>query len=188
MGAALKIDLAHRGIDQAGLRNAVKDHRAASTLMGACSVDLRPSEEAIIGLVLVAENIAALALIAGVDEWSGSSSPRIISWRGHGHGVAVSRLQHVVGGQHQQRASAWASADSGRWTAIWSPSKSALKAVQTSGVQLDGLALDQDRLEGLNAQTVQRRCTVQQHGVLGDDLSSTSHTSGRRGRPTLGAT
>ena len=26
------------------------------------------------------------------------------------------------------RASAWASADSGKWTAIWSPSKSALNA------------------------------------------------------------
>ena len=33
----------------------------------------------------------------------------------------------------RMRASAWASADSGRWTAIWSPSKSALKAWQTSG-------------------------------------------------------
>ena len=31
------------------------------------------------------------------------------------------------------RASAWASADSGRCTAIWSPSKSALNAPQTSG-------------------------------------------------------
>ncbi len=31
------------------------------------------------------------------------------------------------------RASACASAESGRWTAIWSPSKSALKAWQTSG-------------------------------------------------------
>ena len=31
------------------------------------------------------------------------------------------------------RASICASIDSGTWTAIWSPSKSALKAVQTSG-------------------------------------------------------
>src|SRR5512135_1886155 len=31
------------------------------------------------------------------------------------------------------RASSWASSESGTWTAIWSPSKSALKAVQTSG-------------------------------------------------------
>ena len=31
------------------------------------------------------------------------------------------------------RASSWASSHSGTWTAIWSPSKSALKAAQTSG-------------------------------------------------------
>ena len=30
-------------------------------------------------------------------------------------------------------ASTWASIDSGKWTAIWSPSKSALKPLQTSG-------------------------------------------------------
>ena len=32
-----------------------------------------------------------------------------------------------------RRASSWAAAESGTWTAIWSPSKSALKAEQTSG-------------------------------------------------------
>ena len=37
-------------------------------------------------------------------------------------------------------------------------------------VQLDGLALHQLRLEGLDTQAVQRRCAVQQHRVLGDDL------------------
>ena len=30
-------------------------------------------------------------------------------------------------------ASAWASTERGTWTAIWSPSKSALKAAQTRG-------------------------------------------------------
>jgi len=30
-------------------------------------------------------------------------------------------------------ASTWASGDSGTWTAIWSPSKSALNAAQTNG-------------------------------------------------------
>ena len=33
-------------------------------------------------------------------------------------------------------------------------------------VQLDGLAFDQDGLKGLDAQTVQRRRTVQHHRVL----------------------
>lgn len=37
-------------------------------------------------------------------------------------------------------------------------------------VDLDGLALDQLRLEGLDAEAVQRRRTVQQNRVLGDDL------------------
>ena len=37
-------------------------------------------------------------------------------------------------------------------------------------VDLDGLALDQLRLEGLDAEAVQRRCAVEQHRVLHDDL------------------
>ena len=38
------------------------------------------------------------------------------------------------------------------------------------GVQLDGLAFDQHRLEGLDTEPVERRRTVQEHGVLADDL------------------
>ena len=37
-------------------------------------------------------------------------------------------------------------------------------------MQLDGLALDEHRLECLDAQTMQGRCAVEQHGMLGDDL------------------
>ena len=37
-------------------------------------------------------------------------------------------------------------------------------------VQLNGLALHQHGLERLNAQAVERRCAVEQHRVLGDDL------------------
>ncbi len=37
-------------------------------------------------------------------------------------------------------------------------------------VQLNCLALHQLRLEGLDAEAVQRRCAVQQHRVLADDL------------------
>ena len=37
-------------------------------------------------------------------------------------------------------------------------------------VDLDGAALDQDRLEGLDAQAVQRRRAVEQHRVVLDDL------------------
>jgi hypothetical protein len=37
-------------------------------------------------------------------------------------------------------------------------------------VQLDRLALDQHRLEGLDAEAVQRRRAVEQHRMLADDL------------------
>ncbi len=38
------------------------------------------------------------------------------------------------------------------------------------GVQLNRLALDQHRLERLDAEAVQGRCAVQEHGMLADDL------------------
>ena len=38
------------------------------------------------------------------------------------------------------------------------------------GMDLDGLALDEDGLEGLDAQTVERRRAVEHHGMLFDDL------------------
>ena len=67
------------------------------------------------------------------------------------------------------RASICASIDSGTWTAIWSPSKSALNAGRRAGAA-DRLALDQHRLERLDAEAVQRRRTVEQHRVLADHL------------------
>ena len=54
------------------------------------------------------------------------------------------------------RASIWASSDSGTWTAIWSPSKSALKAVQTSGCSWMALP---SISSGSNA-WMPRRCSV----------------------------
>ncbi len=54
------------------------------------------------------------------------------------------------------RASIWASIESGTWTAIWSPSKSALNAAQTSGCSW--MALPSMRT-GSNA-WMPRRCRV----------------------------
>ena len=68
------------------------------------------------------------------------------------------------------RASICASIESGTWTAIWSPSKSALNAVQTSG--WSWIALPSMRT-GSNA-WMPRRCSVgarfSMHRVLPDDL------------------
>ena len=76
------------------------------------------------------------------------------------------------------RASACASAESGRWTAIWSPSKSALKAWQTSG--WIWIALPSTRT-GSNA-WMPRRCRVgarfSSTGCSWMTSSSTSQTSG----------
>src|SRR6266511_3867159 len=64
------------------------------------------------------------------------------------------------------RASACASADNGRCTAIWSPSKSALNAWQTSGCTWIALP---STSTGSNA-WMPRRCAVEQHRMLRDHL------------------
>ena len=45
-----------------------------------------------------------------------------------------------------------------------------VERVADERMHLDRLALDEHRLERLDAQAVQRRCAVQQHRVLGDHL------------------
>ena len=59
--------------------------------------------------------------------------PMIMSWVGMVTGRPSDGLRMLLVDSIRIRASACASADSGRCTAIWSPSKSALNAVQTSG-------------------------------------------------------
>ncbi len=84
--------------------------------------------------------------------------------------MAVGGLEDVVGSEHQR-------AGLGLCLGAQREVDSHLVAVEV-GVergagerrQVDGLAFDQDRLERLDAQTVQRRRTVEQHGMLGYDL------------------
>jgi hypothetical protein len=45
-----------------------------------------------------------------------------------------------------------------------------VERVTDERVHLNRLALDEDRLERLDAETVERRCAVKQHRVLGDHL------------------
>src|SRR3954466_8456978 len=56
-----------------------------------------------------------------------------MSWVGVASGAPWAGERMLLEESMRMRASAWASADRGRWTAIWSPSKSALNAWQTSG-------------------------------------------------------
>src|SRR6201996_5917131 len=114
--------------------------------------------------------------------------PRIMSCVGMVTGLPSAGLRMLFVDSIRIRASACASADSGRGNAIWAPSKSALNAGKLQvtrnlvtvevrvergadqRVDLDRLALDQLWLEGLDAEAVQRRRPVQQNRVLGDDL------------------
>ena len=93
-----------------------------------------------------------------------------MSWVGMVTGRPSAGLRMLLLDSIRMRASACASADSGRCTAIWSPSKSALNAVQTSG--WIWMALPSTSC-GSKA-WMPRRCSVgarlQQHRVLGDDL------------------
>ena len=59
--------------------------------------------------------------------------PSTMSWLGIVTGRPSAGLRMLFEDSIKMRASACASADSGKCTAIWSPSKSALNAAQTSG-------------------------------------------------------
>ena len=93
-----------------------------------------------------------------------------MSWVGDTTGAPSAADSRFCVDSISSLASFWAAVESGTWTAIWSPSKSALKAEQTSGWIWMAAALDQHRHERLDAEAVQRRGAVQQHRVVLDDL------------------
>ena len=89
---------------------------------------------------------------------------------GHGDGLAVRRREDVVGAEHEHaglglRLPAQRQMD-GHLVAV----EVGVERRADERVDLDGLALDEQRLERLDAEPVQRGRAVQHHGVLGDDL------------------
>src|ERR671921_313670 len=101
-----------------------------------------------------------------------------MSWVGVARGAPCAGDRMLFADSMRIRASACASALSGRWTAIWSPSKSALNAWQTSGWTWIALP---STSTGSNA-WMPRRCSVgarlRSTGCSWMTSSSTSHTSG----------
>ena len=93
-----------------------------------------------------------------------------MSWVGTMIGLPLAGLRMLLVDIMSTRASSWLSSDSGTCTAIWSPSKSALKAVQTKGCSW--IALPSIRI-GSNA-WMPRRCRVgarfKQDRMLADHL------------------
>ena len=81
--------------------------------------------------------------------------------RGHGDGLAVLRLEQIVGGEHEKpRFGLRLGRErdvNGHLIAV----KVGVVGGADQRVQLDGAALDQNGLKGLNAQTVQRGGAVE---------------------------
>ncbi len=102
-----------------------------------------------------------------------------MSWVGTMIGLPLAGLRMLLVDIISTRASSWASSDKGTWTAIWSPSKSALNAVQTSGCSW--IALPSIRI-GSNA-WMPSRCRVgarlSRTGCSRITCSRMSQTSGR---------
>src|ERR1700748_790103 len=96
--------------------------------------------------------------------------PMIMSWVGMVTGLPSAGFRMLLVDSIRMRASACASADSGRCTAIWAPSKSALNAGETSGGIWMAVASTSCGSHARDATPVQGRSTVQEHRVLGDDL------------------
>ena len=101
-----------------------------------------------------------------------------MSWDGIAMARPSTGFRRLFAESIRNRDSAWASEDSGTCTGIWSPSKSALNALQTSGCSL--IALPSTRT-GSKA-WMDRRCRVgarlRSTGWALITFSRASHTSG----------
>ncbi len=83
---------------------------------------------------------------------------------------AVRRAEDVVGRQHQDARLGLRLCRQRQVHGHLVAVEVGVEGVADQRVDLDRLALDQQRLERLDAETVQRRCAVEQHRVLVDDL------------------
>ena len=90
--------------------------------------------------------------------------------RRNNRGLAVGGEQHVVGGQHQRTGFHLRFHRQGHVNRHLVTVEVGVEGRANERVQLNGFAFNQDGLKGLDAQTVQRRRTVEHDGVLFDDL------------------
>ena len=86
--------------------------------------------------------------------------------RDSGNRCAVRGLQQVAGSQHQHLGLTAGILAQRQMHCHLVTVEVGVECGTCQRVQLDGTALDQNRLKGLNAQTVQRRRTVQQLSLI----------------------
>ena len=95
---------------------------------------------------------------------------------GHGDGAAVLGPQQVVGRQHQQPGLGLGLGGQGHMDSHLVAVEVGVEGGAVQGVQLQGAALHQHRLKGLDAQAVQGRRAVEHHRVvLDDELQGVPH-------------
>ncbi len=90
--------------------------------------------------------------------------------RRNDRGFARSGEQHVVGGQHQGAGFHLCFHRQRHVNSHLVTVEVSVECRANQRVQLQGLAFDQDRLERLDTQTVQRRCAVEHDRMLADHL------------------
>ena len=162
---------AHRGVDHAGVRR----HLALGVpdVLGQAHLDLglQVDVAALVGAMHLGHVAERHALALRADALARHVvEPEHHVLRRHDDRVAVGGRQDVVR-RHHQRARLELRLDRQRHV------HGHLVAVEVrverradQRVQLDRLALDQHRLERLDAEAVQGRCAVQEHRMLADDL------------------
>ena len=102
--------------------------------------------------------------------------------------TAVGRAQHIVRREHEHTCFSLCLRRQRQVDSHLIAIEVSVEGGADQWVKLDGLTLDQHGLECLDAETVKRRCTVQEHWVLLDDivediphlrLATLDHTLGR---------
>ena len=118
-------------------------------------------------LVLVAEDFACTLFVLANGGQVVAAKDHIL--RRDGNRSTVGRLQQVAGSQHQHLRLAAGILTQRQVNCHLVAVEVGVECGTCQRVQLDGTALHQHGVEGLNAQTVQGRCAVQQDRVALDD-------------------
>ena len=147
---------AHGGVHQTRHRRAVEIHRAADLDLG-----VQGDVVGVVGhhgLVHIAEHLALALFPVLVQGQVVGAQHHILG--GNSDRPAVGGLEQVVGGQHQEAGLGLGLGGQRHMNSHLVTVKVGVVSGADQGVQLQGAALYQHRLEGLDAQTVQGRRAV----------------------------
>ena len=156
---------ARRGVDHLG------DHAAFRIALGKAGLDLGvqghdPGVQRRIDLAQVRQQLAFARLPVLGQRQVVEAEHDVL--RGHDDRLAVGGREDVVGGHHQHAGFQLGLEAQGHVHGHLVAVEVGVEGRADQRVQLDGLALDQLRLEGLDAEAVQGRRAVQQHRMLAD--------------------